>query len=558
MAERSDKDVAQFHSLATGPGSATAAFSRIPLILAGVWLVGLVLLVAGLWHAYVRKLSTAKAASLSLPDPLRHLVAEEGAALGLNKLPQIWLTEAGCGPCIAGFWNCRLIIPAALWNQLSTMEQRLVVRHELTHLARRDQWTGLLQTVVQLLYWFHPAVWYASREISRYRELCCDEELLSRDRMLVTDYARCLIQAALNAPQRPAALLSLSWTGRVAERVTHMTRDRVAFRSRTPWFAWAAALLAVAILLPGVGGPRPVVAADETSPVSDAAKTQNASETPTSSPAGSEFARPKLIAVTWQQQPEANDAKRVKQAAWRPDGTLMSEEETERLQDQLGREGRKGSFNAHWWDQEEQVRPLVCVFAVDKHRKTPLSLLGNVWAGDEMFPGSSSGRFANENDLALVGLAPHRDALKQWPQEVSIVVQSPTEDPQILVTRDSVPKEAIEVDRGVRWFIDSTRGQVRSTRLVRPPRKAAVLEIDRKQIPPLANYRAKVWIGTKEVREDYVTMADSAGTIEIRVSEPIDDPSKITKVEITRQRHRLERYDHVKTRLDLLPDDPKQ
>ena len=52
---------------------------------------------------------------------------------------------------------------------------------------------GWLQLLIQLIWWPHPLVWWASRQLSRERERCCDEETIAGLRCEPSDYAQCLI-----------------------------------------------------------------------------------------------------------------------------------------------------------------------------------------------------------------------------------------------------------------------------------------------------------------------------------------------------------------------------
>src|SRR6185436_14489781 len=49
------------------------------------------------------------------------------------------------------------------------------LRHELVHLERGDALMATLQSLVLALLWFHPAAWWFSAEITRLRELSCDQ-----------------------------------------------------------------------------------------------------------------------------------------------------------------------------------------------------------------------------------------------------------------------------------------------------------------------------------------------------------------------------------------------
>ncbi len=61
---------------------------------------------------------------------------------------------------------------------LSRKDIEPVLAHELIHIRRGDTAVGLLQVLAGIVWWFHPLMWWASRELTRQRERCCDVEVV--------------------------------------------------------------------------------------------------------------------------------------------------------------------------------------------------------------------------------------------------------------------------------------------------------------------------------------------------------------------------------------------
>jgi beta-lactamase regulating signal transducer with metallopeptidase domain len=68
----------------------------------------------------------------------------------------------------------RLLLPAGLWDDLDEAQRDTLIAHELAHLRRRDHWVRLVEVAATVLYWWHPAVWWARRELREAEEQCCD------------------------------------------------------------------------------------------------------------------------------------------------------------------------------------------------------------------------------------------------------------------------------------------------------------------------------------------------------------------------------------------------
>ena len=76
--------------------------------------------------------------------------------------------------------------------------RRVVLRHELAHVARRDSLAQLVAGFVCALYWFHPLVWIAERRLRAECERACDERVVSLGTP-ATEYASHLLEVARSA-----------------------------------------------------------------------------------------------------------------------------------------------------------------------------------------------------------------------------------------------------------------------------------------------------------------------------------------------------------------------
>ncbi|HNY39735.1 MAG TPA: M56 family metallopeptidase, partial [Bryobacteraceae bacterium] len=78
-------------------------------------------------------------------------------------------------PQVFGWLKPVILVPASAIARLSPAEMEAVLVHELAHIVRRDYLVNLIQTVVESLLFYHPAVWWVSRRIRQEREHCCDD-----------------------------------------------------------------------------------------------------------------------------------------------------------------------------------------------------------------------------------------------------------------------------------------------------------------------------------------------------------------------------------------------
>ncbi len=78
-------------------------------------------------------------------------------------------------PVVIGAIRPVLLLPIGLATGLSLRELEAVLAHELAHIKRHDYAVNLLQSVVEVVYFFHPALWWLSARVREERENCCDD-----------------------------------------------------------------------------------------------------------------------------------------------------------------------------------------------------------------------------------------------------------------------------------------------------------------------------------------------------------------------------------------------
>ncbi len=82
-------------------------------------------------------------------------------------------------PMVIGYFKPVVIIPVEMLTQMPFNQIEAIIAHEIAHIRRNDYIFNVLQTVVETLFFFHPAVWYISNQIRKERENCCDDLALS-------------------------------------------------------------------------------------------------------------------------------------------------------------------------------------------------------------------------------------------------------------------------------------------------------------------------------------------------------------------------------------------
>jgi beta-lactamase regulating signal transducer with metallopeptidase domain len=99
---------------------------------------------------------------------------------------------------VLGFFSPVILLP----GDVGFNEAEHVLRHELAHVCRRDDWANLLQHFIGAALFFHPAIYWMSKRISLEREIACDDQVLQSTR----PRAYALLLAELAGRLQPSVL----------------------------------------------------------------------------------------------------------------------------------------------------------------------------------------------------------------------------------------------------------------------------------------------------------------------------------------------------------------
>jgi len=150
-------------------------------------------------------------------------------------------------PTVVGWLRPVILLPASALTGLSTEQLEALLAHELAHIRRCDYLLNILQTVVETLGFYHPAVWWVSHKIRVERENCCDDLAvsLSGDRVR---YARALTSMEeIRARRNELAVAATG--GNLSGRIRRLVGKDSTDSSRTSWIPSVVTILLIAIIV---------------------------------------------------------------------------------------------------------------------------------------------------------------------------------------------------------------------------------------------------------------------------------------------------------------------
>jgi beta-lactamase regulating signal transducer with metallopeptidase domain len=235
-----------------GPSTPALELDSSARLLLAVWIAGLTAHLAVLLAGLVRLMGVAAAA-----DPIRD---GDAADLALDIAAEyrvhapVLLLEADRPtlPVTWGHLQPKVLLPPAA-RQWSDERIRVVLRHEIAHVRRRDWLVQTTAAVVRSVYWFHPLVWIACSRLRLECERACDDAVLAGG-IGGARYASHLLELARAfVDGQPAAAAPFAGRSTLELRVRAMLASHVD-RSPVPrWCGRAVALLMLVVAMTSAG-----------------------------------------------------------------------------------------------------------------------------------------------------------------------------------------------------------------------------------------------------------------------------------------------------------------
>ncbi len=227
--------------------------SRWGIYAFGAWCCGatilLLRLAAGIWRVRALRRQCVQFDPASLDQAIAEMLQ------GSRRRVSLCTSSELAVPAAVGLFRPAIVFPARLFSELSSEEMEMIVRHELAHLERWDDWTNLAQKVLKAMLFFHPAVWWVENRLALEREMACDDVVLAQTRK-PRAYALSLIACAEKLQRvRGMALVQalVSRMHQMSARVAQILDDRRAGGTRL----WKAGLSLSAGLMAVLLGAAP-------------------------------------------------------------------------------------------------------------------------------------------------------------------------------------------------------------------------------------------------------------------------------------------------------------
>ncbi len=222
-------------------------------LLAIAWLIGAgvrAVSAARAWGTVRRLRATAEPAPQEWTRSLSRLASEMTIAVPV-RLARSRLVQV---PSLIGWRRPLVLLPSWLDEERPLAEIEAILAHELAHVRRHDFLVNAIQSISEIVLYYHPAYWWIAGRIREEREFCCDEVATVSVPGGAAAYLRSLLALEGLRPAAPMGQALALTDGDLVRRARRLT-DRVASDPEVAWrrldpavFVLAGALLCLPLM----------------------------------------------------------------------------------------------------------------------------------------------------------------------------------------------------------------------------------------------------------------------------------------------------------------------
>lgn len=141
------------------------------------------------------------------PKKYQHYLANLCEKMGIRRTVSLYTSGNFRVPITIGQFKPIIVLPLSILTLLTPAQIEAIIAHELAHIKRHDFLVNMLQTWLEIVFFYHPAFWWINRNIHDEREYCCDDIVVNMtDDAMV--YARALTEIGSINSQLPVLALA--------------------------------------------------------------------------------------------------------------------------------------------------------------------------------------------------------------------------------------------------------------------------------------------------------------------------------------------------------------
>lgn len=139
------------------------------------WLAGLLLLSIWKFMSWRLTMRLRNTGLLAIPRHWQEQFSLMTERMNFSRKIVIHTSTKVVGPVMIGYLKPMILVPMGFFSDLAPAEIEAIILHELAHIKRKDYLHLFIQQIINLIMFYHPAIWLLDKMTKQERENACDD-----------------------------------------------------------------------------------------------------------------------------------------------------------------------------------------------------------------------------------------------------------------------------------------------------------------------------------------------------------------------------------------------
>lgn len=142
-----------------------------------IWLLGAVITVFRFIYIYRKFIKSLRANCLSTSKEAiaQSLLEKNSNEMNLTRKINLSFCRINISPILLGVFKPMIVLPMF---DIPIEELDIIIKHELTHFKKKDLWVKQAMSFAMILHWYNPFIYILQKEINKWSEFSCDEDIV--------------------------------------------------------------------------------------------------------------------------------------------------------------------------------------------------------------------------------------------------------------------------------------------------------------------------------------------------------------------------------------------
>ena len=139
------------------------------------WLIGVIFLASKLSGGLLLVAIRTRKGKIIADRKLLNMVKRLKCVMHINQKVQVFYSNHITVPSVVGVLKPVILVPVGMLAGIPANQVEAIVAHELAHIKRLDVLVNIVQSLIEIVFFFHPGIWWLSKIMRVERENCCDD-----------------------------------------------------------------------------------------------------------------------------------------------------------------------------------------------------------------------------------------------------------------------------------------------------------------------------------------------------------------------------------------------